>query len=56
MAILSNKPHEDALRVVDFYFGLDTFQLVMGKKPSNRIKPSIDGCIEILNLLHIEHV
>ena len=30
-AILSNKPHEDTLRVVDYYFGLSKFDLVIGK-------------------------
>lgn len=53
LAILSNKPHEDTLRVVERYFGLDSFDVVMGKKPNNRIKPSIDGCIEIMVSLGI---
>lgn len=52
IAILSNKPHEDALRVVDYYFGLDMFDLVIGKKANNRIKPDIDGAIEILKSLN----
>jgi phosphoglycolate phosphatase len=53
VAILSNKPHDDALRVVDNYFGLELFDLVLGKKPENRIKPDIDGCLEILDTLKI---
>ena len=53
-AILSNKPHEDTLRVVDYYFGLSKFDLVIGKKPNNRPKPEIDGAIEILNTLNMK--
>mgnify|MGYP000865778654 CR=1 FL=1 len=53
VAILSNKPHDDALRVVENYFGLILFDIVLGKKPENRIKPDIDGCLEILNTLKI---
>ena len=53
IAILSNKPHDDAIRVVKHYFDMSLFALVMGKKPNNRIKPAIDGCLEILNNLAI---
>lgn len=51
IAILSNKPHDDAIRVVDYFFDKDLFDLVLGKKPANRIKPDIDGCLEILKTL-----
>ena len=54
IAILSNKPHEDTLRVVDYYFGLDNFTYVLGKKVNNRPKPEIDGCKEILNALSVK--
>lgn len=54
VAILSNKPHEDTLRVVDYYFGLERFDLVLGKKANNRPKPEIDGCIEIIDTLDID--
>ena len=53
LAILSNKPHVDTINVVESYFGLDLFDIVMGKKEHNRIKPSIDGCIEIMDTLGI---
>lgn len=54
VAILSNKPHDDALRVVDYYFDKGLFDVVLGKKPNNRIKPDIDGCLEILNTLNFK--
>jgi phosphoglycolate phosphatase len=53
IAVLSNKPHEDTLRVVDHYFKGEIFDLVLGKKENNRPKPSTDGCVEILNTLKI---
>lgn len=55
LAVLSNKPREDTLRVVDYYFGRDLFDVVLGKKPENRRKPHIDGCLEILETLKINH-
>jgi phosphoglycolate phosphatase len=54
IAVLSNKPHEDTLRVIDYYFGLDQFDMVLGKKANNRPKPEIDGCIEIINTLDVK--
>ena len=53
MAVLSNKPHLDTLRVVNHYFGDSIFDLVIGKKPENRPKPSIDGAIELINTLGV---
>jgi len=53
VAVLSNKPHEDVLRIVEYYFKDCHFDLVMGKKEKNRPKPSIDGCLEIKETLQI---
>lgn len=53
LAVLSNKPHLDAVRVVEYYFGLDTFDVVLGKKEENRKKPDIDGALEIIENLQI---
>lgn len=53
LAILSNKPHNDTLNVVDWFFGKDLFDVVMGKKENNNPKPSIDGCFEIMDSLNI---
>ena len=43
VAVISNKPHEDTLHVIEKYFGLELFDLVMGKKEYNRIKPYPDA-------------
>ncbi|MFA5543230.1 MAG: HAD family hydrolase [Bacilli bacterium] len=53
MAVLSNKPHVDTLRVVNYYFGDNVFDIIMGKKPENRPKPYVDGAIELINTLGI---
>ncbi|MFA7127451.1 MAG: HAD family hydrolase [Bacilli bacterium] len=55
LAVLSNKPHVDTVRIVEHYFGNELFDVVMGQKPTNRPKPSLDGCYEILSLLNITH-
>lgn len=54
LAVLSNKPHPDAVRVVEYYFGTDTFDVVLGKKEENRKKPDIDGALEIIETLKMK--
>lgn len=54
LSILSNKPHHDTISVVEYYFGLELFDVVMGQKPDNRPKPELDGCHEIVSLLGIQ--
>ncbi len=54
-AVLSNKPHRDALSVVTSYFGNNLFDVVMGQKPHNRPKPALDGCYEIESELNIHN-
>lgn len=53
-AVLSNKPHQDTIQVIESYFGNHLFSYVLGKKEQNQIKPSIDGIIEIKKALQIE--
>ncbi|MBQ7276268.1 MAG: tRNA pseudouridine(55) synthase TruB [Bacilli bacterium] len=51
VAVLSNKPHEDTINVINYYFGEDFFDIVYGKKPHNKIKPSPDGAFELIKEL-----
>ena len=51
VAVISNKPHDDTLHVIDKYFGLDLFDLVMGKMEHNRIKPYPDAPKEAIAIL-----
>ena len=53
IAVLSNKPHFDVLKILDYYFPDVCFDYALGKKPENQIKPSIDGIIEIEKALGI---
>ena len=53
MAVLSNKPHVDTIKVIRNYFGDNIFDVVLGKTDYNRIKPSPDGVNEIKNKLNI---
>lgn len=53
LAILSNKPHVDTIKVIETYFGHDIFDYVSGKKDYNRIKPFPDGVNEIKNIFNI---
>ena len=42
-AVVSNKPHPDALRVINGLFPRDTFQLVLGKMDRFATKPAPDA-------------
>ena len=54
IAVLSNKPHKDAVTVMETYFN-GVFDYVIGKKDCNRIKPYSDGVIEVMNALDIKN-
>lgn len=49
IGLLSNKPHIDTLKVVDNYFGLELFDIVLGQRDGVPIKPHPDALFEIIN-------
>lgn len=53
LAVLSNKPHQDTLRVIDNYFKLETFDIVLGQRKGVETKPNPAGVFEILNDLRL---
>lgn len=48
IAVLSNKPHEEAVNVVETLFGKGYFDLIQGQKPGIPIKPDPSGVFAIL--------
>ena len=52
LAVLSNKPHHDTIKVINSYFGESCFDYVIGNKKENRIKPHPDGVNEIIRALN----
>lgn len=52
IGLLSNKPHEDTLKVVDHYFGLDKFDIVLGQRPGIPVKPDPTALFELLELFN----
>lgn len=58
IAVLSNKPHEETIRVVETLFGKDYFDCIQGQMEGVERKPSPEGVFLILEKLHttIEHV
>lgn len=54
-AVLSNKPHFDVVKIIDYYFKGINFSYVLGKIDKNRIKPDIDGIIMIEEALNIKN-
>ena len=54
IAVLSNKPHEDVLKVMAYYFKDINFDYILGKIDKNRIKPDIDGVLMIEEELNIK--
>ncbi|MGL1890734.1 MAG: HAD family hydrolase [Spirochaetaceae bacterium] len=53
IAVLSNKPHSDVLKCVDYYFKPETFLSVAGQKDSIPHKPAPDGAFNIVNELNV---
>ena len=47
LSVLTNKPHEDALRIVEEYFP-GKFDYVLGAQESIKIKPEPDGALKII--------
>lgn len=53
IAVLSNKPHPNTLKVIHDLFGDDTFTIVQGQIPQIEKKPSPDGVLYIAEKLGI---
>lgn len=53
-AVLSNKPHERALNVIDEVFGADCFDMVQGQKEEIARKPSPEGVFCILKAFNLK--
>lgn len=39
LGILTNKPHDQAIRVTESIYGPDTFDFILGQKPQAKVKP-----------------
>lgn len=53
LAVLSNKPHTDVLKVVGHYFDDNLFSAIAGQRDSIPQKPAPDGVFEILEELKV---
>lgn len=53
IAVLSNKPHERAVEVVETLFGKDCFDVILGQKDDIPRKPSPDGIYYIAERLNL---
>lgn len=53
VAVLSNKPHPDTIRVIEEYFPDGSFACVLGASNERRIKPAPDGVRAILDELKV---
>lgn len=51
LAVLSNKPHAETIRVIETLFGKDYFDVIQGQKKDAAIKPSPEGVFQILEQL-----
>lgn len=54
LAVLSNKPHKQAIEVVQKLYGTDLFDHIQGKVKEIERKPSPDGAIFVTNILGLE--
>ena len=53
LAVLSNKPHAEAINVVETLFGKGYFDVIEGQKTGVPIKPSPEGVFQILQKLNL---
>lgn len=54
MAVLSNKPHKQAIEVVHKLYGEDLFDHIQGKVKQIERKPSPDGALYVANILGLK--
>jgi len=53
MAVLSNKPHDSTLAVINHYFSGWTFTVVLGARDGTPVKPDPAGALEIASRLDL---
>lgn len=53
IAVLSNKPHEETVNVIETLFGEGCFDSIQGQKENVAIKPSPEGVFQILKVLEL---
>lgn len=54
LAVLSNKPHQETLRVIETLFGKDCFDIVQGQMDGVPIKPDPAGVFRILDRFQVK--
>ena len=54
IAVFSNKPHKNAIKVVETIFGKGTFDHIQGQEERVPMKPDPSGVFEILRLFGVE--
>lgn len=54
IAVLSNKPHLETIRVIELLFGKDYFNVIQGQKEGVAMKPSPEGVYQILEQLKLD--
>ena len=54
IAVLSNKPHAETIRVVETLFGKGYFDVIQGQREGVAIKPSPEGVFQILVQLFLK--
>ena len=52
LAVLSNKPHEESIKVVEALFGKGVFEVIQGQTEGMPIKPSPEGVFRILSRMN----
>jgi len=53
IAVLSNKPHLETIRVIETLFGKEYFDVIQGQKEGVAIKPSPEGAFQVLEQLNL---
>lgn len=54
LAVYSNKPHDRAIETVEYIFGKDMFDLILGQKENMKLKPDDEGALWIMLKLDVK--
>jgi len=53
VAVLSNKPHAETVRMIENFFGKECFDVIFGQRENVAIKPSPEGVYQILKQMQL---
>jgi len=54
LGVVSNKPHDFAVEMTEYFFGTDIFEIILGQKSGTPVKPAPDALYNAITTMGIE--